>query len=346
MNLVPDSLEPQIRQEIVAYLRKHGDAAVADLLSAIARIVGWAPVRQALSELFRLPSSVVPSPAPDAALDNGAQRIALPMTYSWFHTRASGILAEELAQVCEWAAAAGLARKRVGITLEAQGASARPGSNVPDWKKDYAIHCLALPEVLRAIADLGLWIWLSPWNSNTPGKGYLQSWAREQASANQAFVLDCNRQLLASLREIPGIVGRLLVTPCNEDDAATPPALRSALADLWRRELPASSLMSWGRRESWAAWLDVHPQQAADDRPADSSTVITTDSGIISQLYDGVDLWTADRPNARLIDLVARFARKGAVIACYHCAPNAGALSAYPREWTRVLQTFKAAAKF
>lgn len=258
------------------------------------------------------------------------------LTYAWPAAVQAGTLADELAAVQRSASEAGA---YAGLTLEVQGLGARPGSDSKDWKQEYALLCGWMPEVIHAALNRGLRVNLYLFNTNTPGKGWKDSWNAKDVAGNRKAVLDCVGPLLAALPDDP----RLLICPHNETDGSTHPSIMADLVAACRGKVSRDRLISTAEPASWAKWVDVHPQKLAAPKPCGPNVIITSDSGIIGELMEGGTWATTPKP---IPSACAKFATAHAAagILAFYTVGSVPTAARYRAEWAEVLKSSKGGA--
>lgn len=255
-------------------------------------------------------------------------------TYAWAKAVADGSLGRACSSLAALCVRHGVDRSRVAFTLEMHGVL--PGQDqwsTPDWKKHYAAMCKAYPEAHRIITSAGFDVIWFPWNTNTPGKGYSQSWNKADPAGNLRFI----REQLDGVTNLD----RTWLVPYNETDSSTPVSINDGLVAYFGGRVTKDRLISTETLKSWASRYDVHPQHVASLPTLAAPAVVTTDSGIVGELFEG-GTWSAKRPRVTEISkLVDKYSRAHVPLFLYSLdtLPH---FEEFIAEWDQILSKFSA----
>lgn len=293
--------------------------------SLLVRIGGGIGTAEATAMLEPVQEQPAPVPGLVAPGPIGRPVLVGSLTYAWPQAVRADTIASELEAVRAVGAS--------GITMELGGPDIRLGAECKDWKRSFAQMCEWAPEVIATALNRGLMVLFYVWNTNGPGKGYRPSWKAADAAGNRTFIRDQVRELLKRMPADP----RLLVVPYSEEDDSTHPSIMAELAALCRELVPHDRLVSTGAQTSWAKWADIHPQRLGDIKPQSDNTIITSDSNIIGQLFEGGTWGTTPKP---IVDKCVQFAKENddAGILAFYTTGTAPTAIRYQAEWQAVIR--------
>jgi hypothetical protein len=272
------------------------------------------------------------------------------LTYSWYANLIAGTLGPELDVIALGADKCGCPRGRAGGIFEVGGYDQCPGFS-GDWKVSYREHVSALPQLIRMLEARKLRGVLTWWNSNAPGKGWKGSW--ENGHDGGIYLM---QQAYSLWLKPEARYDRLIWVPNGEMDRSggdatkvvkhywhwasvgmvNPPAGAGSID--WPelkpigKGCPPRSQMAWAHGDEDAplgkwGWWDWHPSGpgAFGHPPAYSGKArtlqITDSGGAILALYEGGDVWHADRIKLDAHLGYIRACGRGATVGFYNCGP-------------------------
>lgn len=253
------------------------------------------------------------------------------MTYSWFKAIQEKTLERELDAIVKACRENNIDLGKIVIPIETHGINASPSNPVKgDWKSYFKDHCEAIPELYSQITRRGMGMVWYFWNSNTPGKGFKNSY-RFGDSGNLSFILSCAEIAMNGMKD----KSRLLVSGCNEDDNSTEANVRSGLRNWFVSKIPKNQLISYNGLASWARYNDFHPSSVKSLPTPPSNGLFTSDNGpIIAELYGST--WDSKTPNVQNHKTVMdKYLGKIPVI--FYGIHQKASFVSYLNEWSQIL---------